>query len=510
MKQIFYPLLFVMAILCACTEDKGTYDYHTLNDIKIDTLEAQVITVFDTLRLQASVNQSQHDDDGNIDYSWYYYPDASSTEAVVVGNKSLLEYKIVLQPGDYRFYVTATDRTTGLWAKRSVPVKVTGQFSGGLLLLGKTIDGGLTLSHLSFSTSNMGKITEIYSGEEARLIGVNPVRLSESEREILVLCDDEEGGSALLKGTMMRSRSFKDMFMWQPEAMHSQFHTKVYSPFASQMGSTELAIVDGNAHFRKPKGDLFSPPLSGIHDFAPFVYMMRSNIIVYDNHERRFMRRDFGIFGDAIKLDPFPEPETGLDVFDPNNIGLRAVCLQMGRSHNESSSPAWCGIFKDDAGVMYALYLDVNYTAIDGLLALPMYKETVDESRLPGFTSATAFSSFDQNASIMYYATGDKLYMYSFDTKFPATCVLNLADYGLQGCKVSCMTCSTTMMGDQALHSGTDYFMAVNDENASAQGVVNSASILHFTLEDDGSGRIKEVKDVWRNVSPDIVSMLLQ
>lgn len=498
----------------SCTKDLGTYDYTKLNAITIDSIEAQQVSVFDVLHLEAGIKQSQYADNSNIDYTWYYYRTPQSTEADTIAHTQVLDYTVVMEPGDYQFYVTATDRNTGLWQKRGFRVKVTGQFAGGLLMLGNAPDdsmdgsrGLLTMGFISFNTANRGKAVTIYNTETGKAIGRNPKMLSKSPNEILVLCDDEEGGSALVAGTLTRSRSFSEMFMFKPERMAAQLHTMVSNPFGASNGFTELAIVDGNVHYRKPKGQTFSPPLSGAHGFAPYVYMIRNNVLLYDNQDGCFMRRDFGFFGDANTLDAFPEPEEQFNAFDPNKLGLKCVTMSVGKATGVDYAPSLCGIFRDNAGSYYALHMGVDYTFADGLLAMPQSLTKVSEATLPGITTATAFGSYDTNCSILYYATGDKIYMYDYNTKLPATLFLDLQSIGMGGQHVTCFKGNTQEMGDMVTHTGNDLYIAVNDE---ASGDVNSASIIHVTLRSDNSGKAQDVADIWKNVSAPIVSMMLQ
>lgn len=494
-----------MVQLAGCTEDLGSYDYKELNDITIDTIYNQQVSVFDVLHIDATVHQSQHQDNDNIAYTWYYYKNSQATVADTISHDAVLDYSVVMEPGEYQFYVTATDSNTGLWKKRAFKVKVTGQFSGGLLMLGDGEEGRLSLGFVSFSTASKGKIVSIYNEETGEKIGRNPVALGKSASEILVLCNDADGGSALVSGTMTRSRSFSDMFMFRPENMQPQMQTMISNPFGAARGYTELAIVGGSAHYRQPNGESFSPALSGKHDFAGYAYMMRNNIILYDNQDGAFMRKDFGFFGEATTLDIFPEPEEGYDAFDPNNLGLKAVTMSMGRSKS-GLAPSLCGIFRNNAGENHVVYMGVDYSAMDGLLAMPMYCQKVTEATLPDFNKATAYSSYDSNNSILYYAAGSRIYMYNYETKLPATVFLNLEDLGFKGCSVTCMKLNSIDMGDMAIHTGTGMYIAVSNEGDKSS---KAASIIHVVLRDDYSGMVKEVADVWKNVSSPIVSMLI-
>ena len=491
----------------------GTYDYTELNVIEIDSIEPQQVSVFDVLHLEASIGQSMYADDSNISYTWYYYRTPQSIVADTIGHDRVLDLTVVMEPGDYQFYVTATDMGTGLWKKRGFRVKVTGQFAGGLLMLGEVDGNGnagdatATLGFISFNTASRGKAVTIYGADGIATLGTHPVMLSRSPNEILVLCDDENGGQALASGTLTPTRSFSDMFMFRPEQMHSQLHTMISNPLGASYGYSELALVDGNAHYRKPKGISFSPPLSGTHDFAPYVYMLRNNIMLYDNMEGRFMRRDFGVFGDANTLDPIPEPEEQFSAFDPNDVGLKCVVMSMGRATGVDYAPSICGIFSDAAGTFYALRMGVDYTYADGLLAMPQSLTQVSEATLPGISSATVFGSYDTNNSILYYAAGDKIYMYDYNTGLPATVLIDLQTFGMGGQSITCLKASTQEMGDMITHTGSDLYIGVND---TAMNGGNSASVVHITLRSDNSGKVQEVSDIWKNVSARIVSMMLQ
>ena len=211
----------------------------------------QQVSVFEVLHLEAGIVQSMHADDSNIGYTWYYYRTPQSTVADTIGHDRVLDYTVVMEPGDYQFYITATDMGTGLWQKRGFRVKVTGQFAGGLLMLGETDGDGnagnavATLGFISFNTANRGKAVTIYGADGGTTLGTHPVMLSSSPNEILVLCDDENGGKALASGTLTPTRSFSDMFMFRPEHMHAQLHTMISNPLGASYGYSELALVDG-------------------------------------------------------------------------------------------------------------------------------------------------------------------------------------------------------------------------------------------------------------------------
>lgn len=497
-------LAFVL-VLCltmlSCNDDLGNYTYRDLNAMSIDSIEPVEVKVFDMLHLKAVVRQSMFADDSNIDYMWYYYPDGTGSRRDTIGYGSELQYHLVMQPAKYDFYVTATDRNTGLWAKRKVEVRVESQFANGLLLLGSGVNVSACLDFLSLSNSNKGAVTHIYLPEDADKIGYNPVSITEADNELVLLCNDEHGGCMLNKGTLLKSKDIDEVFSFKPQTIVPQFHGRVDRvTYSSQVRFNDVMLIDGNVHMRREGEEMFSPPLSGRHDVAPFVYSYRNAAVFYDNKTTCFYRLDFSDLGQGISLGEFPEPETG--TISPSALGLKALFLCKGRTRTDLT-PALYGIFSDETGQLYDVCCAMEYSWMDGMLMQYITKKPLGENDAPGLARATCFSSYDMNSAVIYYAVDDKLYLYNAYTGASAELAFSLSDIGEKG-YITALQTNTILGGDMATHTGTTLYVAFTRSNLQEGGVVQ------LTIADNTTGRIVSVDNKWIGVTHNVLSILLR
>ena len=129
-----YIFLFICVLFSSCYEDKGDYDYHSINEVTLfDINEKYEIERWDTLIISAKL-ESSLSESNNYLYSWYL-------NNKKIGDSPDLEYVISDKVGVYqaRFEVTDPVQDSVRFFYDFV-VDVYSQYDKGLLLLVKWMD----------------------------------------------------------------------------------------------------------------------------------------------------------------------------------------------------------------------------------------------------------------------------------------------------------------------------------------------------------------------------------
>lgn len=479
----------------SCMDDKGSYSYTDINEITVDSIGKSEVTIFDTLRLSAKVSQSMFENDDNIDYTWYYYPNTNSSKIDTIGHSKDLAYQIAMTPGDYTFYVMAKDRNSGRWGKRSFDVTVYGQFNNGLLLFGTT-DGETSLDWLPFLKNNQKTIYK-----DSKLLGTNPVMVSQSPVEVLLLCQDDSGGVVLNNGTMLKTKSFKELYSYAPSVIHPETHGTLQRP-ASNIG--DFIINNGQLSIRRDGQELFSPPLSGDYNFSPYVYLYQDNAILFDQKHEKFMGIDYGNMYN-ITINPLPKPKKGINILNPSDVGMKLLFMGCGRVVNylQSTTPPLYAIFEDKSGKLLKFHDNTDYSFVNGITMNP---SSLSELILPAFAANRGCEIYNYLGSLLFYISGDELYMCDLEEDKAAQPVFSLKDIGVSG-EFTALYIKKKLMGDGVWHTVQDIYLAATDKTV-ANG--KNGLVVKLNMTDDYNPHIDKVEKVWHNVAGSIKSILLK
>ncbi len=121
--------------LAACSQDEGNYDYHSLNEPDITGVaETNSVLIHDVLDLDPSMGDNITDLDA-YDYEWKVINNSGDHEETVLGNVKHLQQEITLNAGEYTLYFTATEKSSGLFWRKSYALTVSDSSSEGWMVL---------------------------------------------------------------------------------------------------------------------------------------------------------------------------------------------------------------------------------------------------------------------------------------------------------------------------------------------------------------------------------------
>lgn len=139
-----FLVLVLTGVMVACYEDKGSYDYVDINEIKVEGLKDKYEAVFkkDVLEIKPEITFTM--DNGNPDryaYEWEAMLYTDYNKSVVIGHERNLSYFMELLPGSYALYLKIRDKENGmLWVGES-QLEVRTETGRGFLLIGEDEEG---------------------------------------------------------------------------------------------------------------------------------------------------------------------------------------------------------------------------------------------------------------------------------------------------------------------------------------------------------------------------------
>ena len=110
-------MIVLSAIMTACYEDKGNYDYIDLPEIKIEAKDTLYVMQFTTLELPVDIELQGNATESDYDFSWRIW--ANDALGVYNQKKDIcltkdLKYEVTEMPGSYTLVLTCHNRNTGV------------------------------------------------------------------------------------------------------------------------------------------------------------------------------------------------------------------------------------------------------------------------------------------------------------------------------------------------------------------------------------------------------------
>ena len=418
MKIYIYICFLGMTFCLSCMEDKSNYDYVTLNQIQIDTIQDRTIALFDTLKVPTKVTCSMENTD--FAYVWYRYEGLDGTKCDTLSLEKDLEYKVTDLVGEYQIYFKVIDVATGLSEKTTFKMKVVGKFDEGLMILGKMKEK----TSLVF-ISQTGEVTELYGGETGELLGRNPVSIGnanfanvEGLRDIMVLCDDNKGGILLSSGDFTVSKAMEDVFYLKPEVFKPQAYYPAYNALAS-LGWADFIISDGKLHARTLYNKIttaFNPVFEGNYQLCPYALVCPPAYLFYDNSGNgRFLT----IMQSMFKMDKtFSLLQSNSADFNPSDVGMECIYLSEATKWQNKYRTGY-GIFKDKTtgqlqGLRFSLSAYSDEWSDSFTDKMSLYSKSAISSNAEGIAESPGYAMSIARPHL-YYSKGSQVYFYGID-----------------------------------------------------------------------------------------------
>ncbi|MDR1719369.1 MAG: hypothetical protein LBR67_04515 [Dysgonamonadaceae bacterium] len=438
MKKIYIKTVLLVAIaasLATCYDDKGSYDYHDINEGTVSGLDSSYTVIYkaDTLHITPQWTFTQ--DNGDPDryrYEWTLTPAKNDTSLSkhIIGASHDLAYFPDAKPGDYNLWTKATDKETGVqWMGKSVPFSIRTQFGLGMMVMGEDAEGYADIEMISVSSDTviLRKLLRNSGLPPLR----NPIRVYYSGKQSLASFDiyaelwamTGDGSYQLDSKTFdgnIENTFDKHLLACLP--MPGDAKPILFAKYPLKLISmNRIAICDN--------GDLFHQPvLSSSNGFymtqvnvpfigsaerfpvAPYVWqstVLTAGYIVYDQSGRRFIKVEMSGGSNVASL--------------PDNVTDKFPWVQpAGRTliYGENSSKNFA-LMKDDNYHIYTFattsaFTKSNYYTIDLSIAY----------RLPD----AKLYAFSAQRTFLLYAVGSTLYAYDYDPANPRLFSIDMVD----------------------------------------------------------------------------------
>ncbi|MCI6618781.1 MAG: PKD-like family lipoprotein [Prevotella sp.] len=419
-------LLFAMAVmgLTACVDD-GTNDSPTpLNEVTISGIQDEYDNIYidNQLTIRPNLTMSKGDD-GQFSYFWIAYDKTSMFGADTVSRERNLDIKVALAPGLHTLKFKALDNGTGVFYEKEFTVNVVNEFSKGLLIL---CDNGGRAQLDFIPDGKGGVIADVYGKVNGGgAIGTAPKRVyfnsfSKSYlNEVMVLCQDGQGGCFLDGTTLRLKRPYGDFFMSPPEKVMPEAYYKA--------SMRHYLVNDGKLYDRAINTS--SPTVKPSMSVAGKTYHIADNAnfnddeqlppraVVYDNENMCFYTIysiTTAFLTTATKTSSLACISGGF--YNPDQVGMK--CLYAGIStRSATGANEYMGVFEDAQGKRWLLKAGIGFWVDDAdpdTYFTDLGKDLITTEKI---NEATTFACSPLFPGFMFYASGSAVYIYNAENK---------------------------------------------------------------------------------------------
>lgn len=472
MRKICAFLIFIVCVLSACLEDKGNDIYVELNDLTIGEMRDTTVEQF--TRLQITPNLTTRNGDFNPDnyeYLWHMYiiyGSGNPTSSDTLSFEKDLDVEITAIPGEYYLIYEVTDKETGVcYLNDLTMITVINSYSKGMLALSNVNDE----ANVTFVNIVGSVVENAYSKVNGETAGKNPTgiryvtgMIAGCEKMVVIMTDDEKGGTVVRPLDMAYVMDFKDMFYFPPEVIKPQsFGTHDITMF-EYVNNDGIIYRRENNESGYPK---YRVAVKGEYDkIAPFDFfysLTTYTAYFYDQGRERFVYMNCPLQSDVVIT--MQDDLSG--AFNPNNVGMQM--LWGGLFGNAYALNSGRCVMEDDAGERYMLSFELSEKDDNPVFTATYKLPLTQEGGREAHTFTTA-----QNANFLYYAYDNKIVTVSFSTGN------HLSTYEIEDGNVDYIEC------DQ-IGNINQMWVGISDGSCAE----NSGSILVLEMSTDGS--LKEV-----------------
>ncbi len=405
-------MLVVMTVLSSCYKDKGNYAYHTINDVMaVTTSDTFSVTRLDTLNINPQIKGL---DPGRVRFEWRVFPVVDPAEPLGLGKIVILSRdknmheQITLQAGSmyYDLDLVMIDTVTNVSYFKHLKLQVTTAFQTGWMMIEQ--DGG-GHTDIGFITPGNKVYHNIYSAANPakplpsssfKLISLNNVGLLGS----LALVFFDNGGYTLDNTTLEVRGNYSSLFFSPPAVIAPK---NMYKPSLFQFGPYTFSggkIYQINGLYASTLfGAAFTQPDGSGYDAAPYAAGgIAYGGIFFDQANHRFLY-DGG--GTSTTLKTFPAG--GGMAFDLANVNKKLLTMKAGMGW-DLWPDNWYAVFKnegDDSCFLYTINANGNLTTTPVAAAKQAILNSPDVEKSVDYL-------FSSTVKQMYYAAGDKVYVY--------------------------------------------------------------------------------------------------
>lgn len=430
----------VLGGLTSCYDDKGNYDYVSLDEVEIDTTglgiqPAYSLYRYDRLTVEPHVLYNgkvvNEDADAPLDYVWTLYT-AHSGAAVnylndTIGHAPKLDAEITAVADMYTLQLTVTNRNTGVQQYFKLTCQVEESITAGWMLLYEradqpgTSDAGLVVNQLvkkNITSAQEREFWNLYSASNQKPLQGTPVRIirpivSLAKGTDPVICLTTKELVGVNNATFEKTADFKDFFYTPPTVESPTW----YGPSGRAMNKHFL-INDNKIHTvsymsatagGNYMGDAKSTDYGQLAAWGSDI-AQPSDAVVYDQTNGRF----YHIVQFTTQVVPFAaQNETA--AFDVNNVGMKLLMGDWGKGNGmPTMGYDYLLMQKDDE--RYLAVANFNGNASDANVGMGLYNITAS----PGIKEATSMAAAFLGEYVLY-GSGNKVYNLAYNSSTTAT-----------------------------------------------------------------------------------------
>lgn len=439
MKKIL-SAIFVAILSAGCANDKGSYDYHDINEVTISGVAGSysVMTEVSVLHIEPTITCTMGDPD-DLEYEWRATIDYNGS--TLLGTERVLDYPVTLEPRDYSLYLRVKDPKTEVTAVNKSTLKVGTPYSRGILLSGEKADGKSDIQMLAMTTDtflidNMLQISGLPESTTVR----NVLYTGKNNYKKLWIMAADDAYSVDLNTFKYDGTSTFEKILYPTESYSEKFVPVDIIPHIKDRDGNEgsggynRATICSDGHVFSSSllmmgGEFYVDPVNRqqntpdqwdkAHPNALYSLGRYNGLLYYDLTNERFCK--VGSFDSySSPLDDF---EGDIFPWNQSKVGRTMVYAentfnQDGGSGNGNSF----ALMKDKQGsqyYIYKIYVSNTITKID------FY--TINPSIATDFERAK-FYAFSGRRTTLFYTVDSKLYAYDYN-KGNEKCYL-LKDFG--------------------------------------------------------------------------------
>ena len=439
---ILFAGVFSLTIL-SCYDDKGSYDYHDINEITVsnwpsggytyldrDTLRiTPQVGVFDSTSTEPYIGMTL--DDGNPDRYEYVWEISRSTIAggedykAIIGKNRDLVYPIDVEPGTYYLYFKIRDTETDINWLSSSSLIVQSSTDVGFLVLGEKEDGSVGLDMISFAAGDTVILKGLLEDYDLPVLyGPKRVMYTGNYQSCWHVWVSSESGSYYMDPNTMETSSANTFDVFSvatidlPETIVLEdMSAKRNFGTSPATGNRVMVTEDYVFAVSSPaSGEFYGNPLNcydatALEYFKPFPYVFVGNrlsqnrYLIFDEDNHRFVYFSSGLaqvvtqFAADKDTDPFPwqQPEGRELIYGEN-------------SNSMSGTSTYSFALLEDAENCYV------YQFLMGSSSSKTAGYTFAKSDAPNIENATIFA-FASSRMLLLYADGSVLRGYDFANK---------------------------------------------------------------------------------------------
>ena len=427
-------VLAVLFSLGSCVEDDTVDTFGEINKVTFGKMENKYsVMLYDKLQIPLQITTSMNDE-SNLSYAWYIYTRTSRYEADTLSRDRDLDVVIdptKATPGeDYTLGVKVTDELTGVYYRKDMKLEVTSQFTKGTVLLckenNKPVLNFLTagkerklIDHV-YSRSNGG---ESLKGNPVHVYAIDPNRYASFMKQVLVFCEEEDGGVILDPITFEKVKPLRKAFesVANPGVLHPSFYTQ------HEIG-IDYILLDGkickrgvNMQRMDWEAPLVCTEGPGDYEVAPHSWNIDYMQTFYDRKHNRLLQHYRWNMGALHQMGVGEDSD--LSCFDPNNIGENMEMLCCGDLSGYNFF--WMLMKNSVTGKFYVYKFHVDDDSF-----ISIQKTELTTKQAPHIEEAIDFSVNQYSTDVLMFSTKDKVF----------SLALNLLDentsYIIEACQV--------------------------------------------------------------------------